>query len=127
MDYRIVTLAFALQWESKLRKGYSKAIIRDAMSPFMPQSIVSRKTKIGFNTPLVEWMQGEMKEYFEDILTSTDFSNSNLINSKKIREDIIRVINGGDKVKFVDAERVWTAIIAPYLWEKAFFKVACQY
>lgn len=126
MDYRIVTLAFALQWESKLRKGYSKAIIRDAMSSFMPQSIVSRKTKIGFNTPLVEWMQGEMKEYFEDIITSTDFSNSNLINPKKIREDILRVINGGEKVKFADAERAWTAI-APYLWEKAFFKVACQY
>ena len=56
MDHRMVTLGMSLPWKSRLHGGFSKSIIRDAMAPFMPKEIAYRRTKIGFNTPIVEWM-----------------------------------------------------------------------
>ncbi|MFO1295711.1 MAG: asparagine synthase (glutamine-hydrolyzing) [Rubrivivax sp.] len=51
LDWRVATFAFALPWNSKIRAGFTKAIIRDAAALFMPPEITYRRTKIGFNSP----------------------------------------------------------------------------
>lgn len=120
MDYRIVTYAMSLGFRSKIHGGYSKSIIRDALAPFMPKEIAYRKTKIGFNTPIVEWMQGPLKEYFTDIIESGDFINCNLINAKKVRAEIQSVIDNKDAT-FAMGEKAWSDLY-PYLWEKNVIK-----
>ena len=119
MDYRIVEFAMSIGFRSKLHGGYSKSIIRDAMAPYMPQNIAYRKTKIGFNTPIVEWMQGPLKEYFTDKINSTDFVNCQYINRDKVKSEILNVINNKNAT-FADGERAWSDFY-PYLWESAFF------
>lgn len=119
MDYRIVEFAMSIGFRSKLHGGYSKSIIRDAMAPYMPQNIAYRKTKIGFNTPIVEWMQGPLKEYFTDKVNSTDFVNCQYINRDKVKSEILNVINNKNAT-FADGERAWSDFY-PYLWESAFF------
>ncbi|NLG03769.1 MAG: asparagine synthase (glutamine-hydrolyzing), partial [Clostridia bacterium] len=120
MDYRIVSMAFALDWRSKLHGGYSKAIIRDAMAPFMPKEIAYRKTKIGFNTPIVEWMQGPLKAYFEDMINSSSFSNCDLIKPEPVREQVKQVLYN-EHATFAMGEAAWCSIY-PYLWEQAVLK-----
>ena len=122
MDYRIVTFAMSIGFRSKVHGGFSKSIIRDALSPFMPEEIAYRKTKIGFNTPIVEWMQGPLKEYFTDILASGDFVNSNLINAGRVRDEILNVINNPNAT-FAMGEQAWSDLY-PYLWERAVLKRA---
>ena len=117
MDHRLVSMAFSIDWKSKLHGGYSKAIIRDAMAPFMPQDIAYRKTKIGFNTPIVEWMQGPLKEYFEDTVHSASFANCDLIDANKVRVQVEQVIHD-EKATFAMGETAWSALY-PYLWERA--------
>ena len=116
MDYRIVTLAMSLGWKSKLHGGFSKSIVRDAMAPFMPEDIAYRKTKIGFNTPIVEWMQGPLKEYFEDIMASQSFRECNLINPGNVSDKIKSVIYN-ESATFAMGEQAWSALY-PYLWEQ---------
>lgn len=120
MDYRIVELAMSLGWKSKLHGGYSKSIIRDAMAPYMPKEIAYRKTKIGFNTPIVEWMQGPLKSYFEDTIQSGDFRSCNLIDAKAVRAQVEQVIHRPDAT-FAMGEQAWSALY-PYLWERAVLK-----
>lgn len=120
LDYRIVTMAFSLGWKSKLHGGYSKSIIRDAMAPFMPQDIAYRKTKIGFNTPIVEWMQGPLREYFEDVIASTEFANCDLIQPARVKSQVEQVIHN-EKATFIMGEEAWSALY-PYLWEQAVLK-----
>lgn len=120
MDHRLVSLAFSIPWKSKIRNGYSKSIIRDAMKEFMPHAITYRKNKIGFNSPIVDWMQGPLKDYFLDTINSQDFKTCNLIDSNSVAAKILNVINDKD-AKFHEGEVAWTAI-TPYLWEKAFVK-----
>ena len=120
MDYRIVTFAFSLGWRSKLHGGYSKSIIRDAMAPYMPQEIAYRKTKIGFNTPIVEWMQGPMRKYFEDVISSSSFKSCDLIQPERVKSQVEQVIHN-DKASFIMGEEAWSALY-PYLWEQAVLK-----
>ncbi len=126
LDYRIVTLAFALNYTVKLREGYSKAIIRDAMEPYMPVSIARRRSKIGFNSPMVEWMQGSLKEYFEDIVSESDFFSSDLVvDAKNLRKRLLVITAKKEKATFGQAQKVWMEL-SPYLWEKAFYKKALK-
>ena len=120
MDYRIVTMAFSLGWKSKLHGGYSKSIIRDAMAPYMPKDIAYRKTKIGFNTPIVEWMQGPMREYFEDVISSEAFRSCDLIQPERVKAQVEQVIHN-EKATFIMGEEAWSALY-PHLWEQAVLK-----
>jgi len=122
MDYRIVSYAMSLGFASKVHGGYSKSIIRDAMAPYMPKEIAYRKTKIGFNTPIVEWMQGPLKDYFEDILSSQDFKNCDLINVEKVQSEVREVITN-PSATFAMGEQAFSDLY-PYLWERAVLKHA---
>ncbi|MCR4922829.1 MAG: asparagine synthase (glutamine-hydrolyzing) [Lachnospiraceae bacterium] len=120
LDHRIVSFAFSIGFRSKLHGGYSKSVIRDALAPFMPEDIAYRKTKIGFNTPIVEWMQGPLKEYFSDTVNNQDFSQCKLIDPPKVRGLVMKVIN--DKgASFADGEIAFSSLY-PYLWEKNVLK-----
>ncbi|MCR5420168.1 MAG: asparagine synthase (glutamine-hydrolyzing) [Lachnospiraceae bacterium] len=116
MDYRIVTLAMSLGWKSKLHGGYSKSIVRDAMAPFMPKEIAYRRTKIGFNTPIVEWMQGPLKEYFTDITASSDFRECDLIDPEQTAAKVRAVIDDPGAT-FAMGEIAFSSLY-PYLWQK---------
>ena len=120
MDHRIVSYAFSIGWKSKLHSGYSKSIIRDAMAPFMPQDIAYRKTKIGFNTPIVEWMQGPLRTYFMDMMSSVDFCNCDLIRPEEVRKKVMQVMTN-QNASFSMGEQAWSALY-PFLWQQAVMK-----
>lgn len=120
MDHRIVELAFSIGWRSKLHGGYSKSIIRDALAPIMPESIAYRRTKIGFNTPIVEWMKGPMREYFQDMINSVSFANCNLINSREVKMLVNQVIEDPGAT-FAQGEKAWS-MLYPYMWEQFVLK-----
>lgn len=117
MDHRLVSFAFSLPWTSKIRKGFSKAIIRDAVADLMPKEVAYRKSKIGFNSPIVDWMQGPLKQFFLDTIHSQSFKSSNLIDPKAVAGKINSVI-GDSRALFSDGEKAWT-MLSPYLWEQA--------
>ena len=120
MDYRVVSYALSIGWKSKLHNGYSKSIIRDAMAPYMPEEIAYRKSKIGFNTPIVEWMKGPLREYFEDMTLDRDFKSCEYIDASKVEGMIKNVINNPGAT-FADGEQTFSALY-PYLWEKNVLK-----
>lgn len=120
MDYRMVTLGMSLPWQSRLFGGFSKSIIRDAMAPYMPHDIAYRRTKIGFNSPIVEWMQGPLKNYFTDIINSESFENCDLIDPQTVKADIENVINNKNAT-FAMGESAFSGLY-PYLWDQAFIK-----
>lgn len=118
LDHRILSFAFSLPWTSKIRNGYSKSIIRDAISPLMPKGIAYRKTKLGFNSPIVDWMKGPLKEYLLDTIQNQKFLQCELIEPEKVAKAVRKVTND-TCVTFAEAERAWI-LLTPYLWQKAF-------
>lgn len=62
LDYRVIEFAFQLPDEFKIRKGWQKAILREAVQE-LPREIRYRKDKQGFSTPEDEWV-GKYKDEF---------------------------------------------------------------
>lgn len=86
MDYRLVSYLFSLRPESKLGGGYTKRILRDAMKGVMPESIRTRKLKIGLGSPLREWFNGSMSQYLLDEVGSRDFLENPYIKAEQVRK-----------------------------------------
>ena len=120
MDHRLVSYCFSLPWHSKLRGGYTKSVLRHAMDPYVPKNVIWRKSKIGFNTPFAEWMKGAWKEYLLDMVHSTDFKQSDVIDSTRVQNQIEEVISS-EGVNYDAGKDAWVSL-TPYLWEKAVLK-----
>lgn len=123
MDHRLVEFLFSLPFDYKNGHGYTKRIVRDSMDQLVPRSVIRRKHKIGFNSPMVQWMQRDrahngLREYFLDLAHSQDFLQSCFVkNPQYIQEAITRICNGQEN-SFHLAEEIWCAI-NPYLWHKS--------
>lgn len=120
MDYRLVTQSFSLPWQSKIRNGFSKAILRDAMEPFLSPLIVKRKSKIGFGTPFTDWFRGPWKKFTMDLVHSESFNNSSVIDSRQVHENTLKFFHK-ENPDAMDGHEVWKDLM-PYLWEISFFK-----
>jgi len=56
LDYRLLEFALSIDAGLKLRRGWSKFVLRKAMEQEMPQQIVWRNNKFGFEAPESRWM-----------------------------------------------------------------------
>lgn len=120
MDHRIVSYAFSIPMRSKIGGGYTKKIVRDALGDLMPAEVATRRTKLGFNSPIVDWMRQPMREYFLDLVNSESFRTSALIDPKRVKRRVEAIIDGSQP-RFAYAERTWKQLV-PYLWEQAVLK-----
>jgi len=84
LDYRLVTLAFALPDELKLSGGYTKQILRKSMTAHLPDSICWRKDKIGFLGPFRSWLKDGFESLMMDEAHSSSFLDSDIWDGPKI-------------------------------------------
>lgn len=120
MDYRIVQFAFSIGYKSKIRNGFSKNIIRDALAPYMPHDIAYRKGKIGFNAPILDWLKGAYRELFEDITASQGFMTSTLVDNPAAVRALFQEVLAGRR-GFHEASLVWNEVQI-YMWEQMFIQ-----
>ncbi len=87
MDYRLVEFMFSLPNTSRVGGGYTKRILREAMKGIVPETIRTRKTKIGFNAPIVDWFRGPLRGWIRDIMVSRQFSESPFFDGKGLVQE----------------------------------------
>jgi len=112
MDHRLVTYTFSLPWTSKVGGTYTKRIMRDALRGILPESIRTRRDKIGWNAPLHEWLQGPLKNEMETFIYKQGLQ-------KKIKE-AWRHFQNKTNPNWSDGQKIW-ALLMPELWKKALF------
>jgi asparagine synthase (glutamine-hydrolysing) len=88
LDKAIVELAATIPADIKFKNGDMKHIFKQVVVPFLPKKILERKDKMGFPTPINEWLQGEAKDFVYDILSSTAALNRDFIDNKKVLEKV---------------------------------------
>jgi asparagine synthase (glutamine-hydrolysing) len=120
LDHRVVSFLLSVPYDSKIRNGYTKAILRDALRDIMPPNIVNRKSKIGYSAPLNEWISNEWKEFLMDTMNSQLFNNSNFVDKNETKKLMTNVMNA-EKPDFTKSIYAWQSI-SPYFWEEYFFK-----
>ncbi|MAU15660.1 MAG: asparagine synthase (glutamine-hydrolyzing) [Muricauda sp.] len=118
MDHRIVSFVNSLPYSSKIGNGYTKRIVRDALDPYLPKEVTWRKSKIGFSSPIVDWMQNDLSEWFLDTTNSSSFLQSDLVsNPDQLRERITAIVKK-ENHNFTEAQKCWTDL-SPYIWGNA--------
>jgi asparagine synthase (glutamine-hydrolysing) len=90
MDYRLVSLAFRLPPEWKLRGPYNKYVQREAMRGRMPEGVRTRMDKMGFPSPVRSWFRGPFYEALQDMLGSAAVRERGIYNVATIRADLER-------------------------------------
>lgn len=119
LDWRLVTYCFSLPDESKVGHGYAKRILREAMRGVLPEKIRTRTVKIGFQSPLVEWMNGALGDWVVRRVQTKRFLESPISNAPGIRDFVIERHarrNWDEQTAYA----VWRHLQAD-LWRETFF------
>jgi len=82
-DHRLVDLAMRLPSRYKLRGGTFKAVFKDAMKDFVPQSILDRP-KWGFIPPTSDWLRTVFLPLVETYLSPEYVASAGMVNPELV-------------------------------------------
>jgi asparagine synthase (glutamine-hydrolysing) len=88
MDWRLVTYTMALPETSKSADGQTKMIARRAMEGRMPEQIRTGRRKVGFNSPMPEWLNGPLADWTRALLDERVPIFSELVDEAGLRNKV---------------------------------------
>ena len=118
LDYRLVEFLFSLQSSLKIKNGETKFIFREAMKGILPNEILERQDKLGFATPVNEWIKlPEVSEFIENIINSKSFEKRGYFDVNYIK----KLFHNKDKRRFIwsNCEFIWKVVLLE-LWFRMF-------
>jgi len=89
LDYKVIETALSIKSRFKMKNGWTKFILRKVADKILPENIVWRKNKFGFEAPTKSWLESikvEIKESIESsgiIKEITHNLNINSLNEKQ--------------------------------------------
>ena len=89
IDHNVVEMAISIPFGYKMFEGWSKYILRKNCDGILPDSVVWRKNKFGFEAPKNQWLSD--KKYFMDIIVQSTFIKE-FIDTKKLLNSKIDTI-----------------------------------
>jgi asparagine synthase (glutamine-hydrolysing) len=102
-DPAVAELALALPTAKKVRGFAKKRLLRRAVAPLLPRSIV-RAPKRGFSVPMAAWLRGELEPFARQVLAPETVARQGYFRSDQVsrlvdahvagREDLSRQIWG---------------------------------
>ena len=107
LDKPIVEFAARLPMREKINNGDTKQILKNAFKDIIPQSILSRKDKMGFPFPFKEWFENEMGTYLGDTFNSTNSKNRPFINHGAVLQDLNNIGTFSRKIWGLLSLEIW--------------------
>jgi asparagine synthase (glutamine-hydrolysing) len=115
LDHRLVELAFALPDQVKRSAGWSKYGLRRALDGLLPRSIVWRRDKKGFPTPVGNWLRDGRGEAALQVLRDPGRRSRHVVSQAAVDACILdHVDHRADR-----AWQLWRAL-STELWMDAF-------
>ena len=88
MDWRLVTYVMSLPDDAKSAQGMSKFVARQAMAGLMPESIRLARRKVGFNSPMPEWLNGPLADWVTTVLNHEHTIFDELVDTAALRKRV---------------------------------------
>lgn len=113
LDYRLVSYAFSLPFESKIGGGLSRRILRDSQRGILDDRIRLRMEKIGFISLFNQWLENRLfQKWLLDTVYSEDFRVSEIWDGKKIQEFVKSSLRSGSNEELMV---IWPFLAAHYV------------
>jgi asparagine synthase (glutamine-hydrolysing) len=121
LDHRIVEFAFSLPATQKIRDGWTKYVVRNAMKGIIPEAIRKNRKKLGTPIPQQRWMR-ELRPNIRKLFESNKFRKREYFNQPAILDIFERYCEGKlsrlERQYYVDV--LWR-ILNLELWLETFF------
>jgi len=93
VDHRLVEFSWRLPHAMKIHDGVGKRLVRRVLYRHVPRELVERP-KMGLSVPLVEWLQGPLREWAEDLLDSRRMRDDGFLDPEIIHRSWSRIQTG---------------------------------
>jgi asparagine synthase (glutamine-hydrolysing) len=114
LDHEFVEFSTRVPQHMKLRGGEGKYIVKKAIEGLVPHEIIYRK-KMGFPTPLRQWLMDPRSRGLFDILRSKDGLLASYIDSSALDALLARQVSGQEDA----TDRIWR-LLNLQLWGDLF-------
>lgn len=109
MDYKLVEFTAKIPACYKIHKGWTKYFARLAFEDKLPENICWRKDKMGWPVPDKRWFEGELNEFINLQIKSSNFIKTEIKDFKV--EDIVKEVGVDKAIRLLNIAT----------WEKTFF------
>jgi asparagine synthase (glutamine-hydrolysing) len=117
LDREVMTAAARLARVEKTAAGTTKFVLREAVSPLLPQA-VDERAKLGFPVPLGHWLSGGMYGYAEHVIRT---AKTGQWLDQRAALDLLRRFRAGDPG--VTWRHVWLLVVFS-LWHQIYVERA---
>ena len=115
LDHRLVEYIFSLPTTQKMKNGWTKRILRNAMKGILPENIRKRKKKIAFATPEAAWLR-ELGKEIREVFSSHEFGERKYFNQREILKKFDEFCRG----KSGDYANIFWRILNLEMWLRIF-------
>ncbi|MDC7692778.1 asparagine synthase-related protein [Asticcacaulis sp. DXS10W] len=115
-DQELVELCLAVPDEVKLKHGYSRYILREAMKDYLPESVRWRRSKFDFSTILIARLKGWHDRSNLKLATYYRSPLLKFLSKKKLRVFLQKSVRT-DRLDGASAQTLWRLITLDY-WLK---------
>ena len=115
LDHNLVDFAFKIPPEFKVNKNGRKTILKDVFRNELPKELYTRN-KMGFEIPLLQWFQTDLKSLiFDDLLSNKFILEQDLFNLEEINKLKTKLFSSNPED--VHAQ-IWALIVFQTWWKK---------
>lgn len=107
VDRKVVELAATMPADIKFQDGTLKMALVNAMKKELPAAILNRKDKMGFPVPLNDWLQGELRDFVQDLFRSQKVASRPYFNQQAILKGLDGEGQFGRKVWGLLSLEIW--------------------
>lgn len=116
LDPRVARFAASLPLEYKLKGSKGKYILKKAVEPLLPKTILQRPKK-GFGIPIAEWLKGRLNSFMRDLLAPERLKNQGLFDENYVQK-LIKEHETGAASRH---KQLWTLLVFQ-LWYDNFLE-----
>ena len=107
LDHKLIEFLATIPGSFKFKNGELKRLLKLACGDLLPDEILNRKDKMGFPTPLSEWMKSDLKDFVGDIFVTQKNRQREYFDSDLILNSL------GGEGKF--SRKIW-GLLSLELW-----------
>lgn len=113
-DYRLLEFALRLPDRMKVRGTTTKHVVREAMRGILPEQVIGKK-KMGFNPPLPQWINGELKPMIAKFLSAEAVERRGIFRPEAVRQ----LLSDHEQNKRDNALKIW-ALLMIEVWQRMY-------
>lgn len=105
LDYRLAQFCVGLPERFMFRRGRTKGVLIESVADVLPNEVLNRTSKIGFETPQDFWMRGRLGAFLAQRVRGSK-ALQEIIDADKVAESFADYRHGGARHRSADLFRV---------------------